>query len=269
MEFREAVSRKIRLDVLTQKVRNSLVREGGGIDKESMRALFEGSGYRHEKIRDLELYILEKENESPDIIVLDKGLDRYRTGKEDVALRKSPTIKEMISIRNARKILSDGDVLVSRKEKTLTFLHDFLVEQLDFSWSREEILTLARDGAIRLEAKDEEGVVEVLEIFAELLGLSRAPAAWRRPAWWLYGRYDGKIAPESFRDLLAFNGADFRLFKVLGPFEPGNIEDTERLNLLLLGSQRADFDGKEVLDTLAEDFWVKGQTFYREQERRI
>lgn len=262
MTFRETVLKKIRFDGLARKVRSSLLREGANIDKESMRALFAESDYLPEKVRDLELFVRKTEEGAWDVIVLDNGLDRYKTSIEDVALRKSPTIKEMVSIRNARKILSDGDVLVSRKEKTLNFLQDFLIDGLDFSWKEEDILALAKHGSIHLEAKDEEGVEEDLAVFAEILGLSLLPLVWRNPAWVMYGKKTG----ENFSDILAFSPADHRLLKVKGPFSKEKKEDADAIMSILLGSGKTDFYGAAVFDELAKMFLEDGLEFYRNKK---
>lgn len=264
MAFRETVLKKIRLDGLAKKVRNSLGREGVNIDKESMRALFAVSDYSQEKIRDMELFVRDVPGEKPDVIVLDNGLDRYRTSIEDVALRKSPTIKEMISIRNAKKILSDGDVLVSRKEKTLDFLQASLIQGLDLSWKDEDILSLAKHGAIHLEAKDEEGVEEDLSVFAEILGLVNIPVIWRNPAWWLYGKkFDG-----IFRYIIAFSPADYRLLKIEGAFVEGNREEADTIVASLLGEKKVEISGRAVFDDLVTILLDLGEVepFYMEEK---
>ena len=112
MSFKENLLKKIQIDRLADRVSASLKpREDGvvKVDKSAMQQLLEMASYRHLHERDLDLYI------SPDttrILVLDNELARYATSVEDVALRKSPTLKEMLSIRNAIKILNDSDVVV-------------------------------------------------------------------------------------------------------------------------------------------------------------
>jgi hypothetical protein len=66
--------------------------------------------------RDLVLFL---ETDGPGqtrILVLDNDLSIYNTSVDDVVLRKSPTVKEMVNIRNAIKILNDKDVVTSKKE---------------------------------------------------------------------------------------------------------------------------------------------------------
>ena len=63
----------------------------------------------------MDLYILGNTAKKKKILVLDNGLAIYHTTIEDVCMRKSPSVKEMISIRNTIKILNDEDVILGKK----------------------------------------------------------------------------------------------------------------------------------------------------------
>jgi hypothetical protein len=73
------------------------------------------------------------------ILVLDNDLTIYHTTVEDVVLRKSPTVKEMVSIRNAIKILNDKDVVISKKEASLKTIRDICIDQLDLHYTAADI----------------------------------------------------------------------------------------------------------------------------------
>ena len=124
MSFRENLLKKIEIDKLTTTVLNSIGPSGGErkIDKEAMTQLLEMSPYRYQRERDLDLFVQEAESGRGKILVLDNELPIYTTTIQDVAMRKSPYIKEMVSIRNAIKILKDSDVKISIKEASLRFL---------------------------------------------------------------------------------------------------------------------------------------------------
>ena len=70
-----------------------------------MRSMLELSPYQYQKSRDLELYVQENDQEQKMIFVLDNELPIYKTTIDDVTMRKSPLIKEMVKIRNIIKIL--------------------------------------------------------------------------------------------------------------------------------------------------------------------
>jgi hypothetical protein len=173
MGFRENLLKKIQINQLAEIVMRSMGSPDSGrrIDREAMRSLLAMGDYRYRKERDLDLYFL-NENE---ILALDNELKIYRASAEDIALRKSPTIKEMVSIRNAIKILNDKKVVVNRKADTVERIQRELIGMLDLSFTAADIESLARDGSQALENGYVEGVIEILNLFAELLGYQNAP----------------------------------------------------------------------------------------------
>jgi len=107
MSFKENLLKKIRIDKLADQIISTIgpIDSEKKVDKQAMRTLIEMAPYEMRKERDLELYI--KKNgpeEKKRILVLDNDLSIYHTNMEDVALRKSPTVKEMVSIKNIIKI---------------------------------------------------------------------------------------------------------------------------------------------------------------------
>jgi hypothetical protein len=177
MPFKNNFLKKIEIDRLAENVLGSIgtVDSGLRIDREAMRRLIETGPFQYEKKRDLDLYILPTDGGENDILVLDNELKIYRTTIADVAMRKSPTLKEMISIRNAIRILNDSDVVISRKQDTVSRIQDMSVSRLDLSWSDSDIDALAYEGAAALESRDQAIVQETLTLFAELLGYKPLP----------------------------------------------------------------------------------------------
>ena len=178
MTFKANLLQKIEIDTLAHKVIQSWGPPDSGrkIDKDTMRSLLEIGDFRHESVREMDLYYLrEEETEQGDILVLDNELPIYHTSEADVAMRRNPTIKEMISIRNAIKILSDSDVVVSKKDESVRTVQRQLLDRLDLSFGEADIDGIAADGIRSLEREYTDGVVEALTLFAELLDYRKAP----------------------------------------------------------------------------------------------
>lgn len=177
MSFKENLIKKIEIDELAENVRLSLKIQDNGsrIDKTSMQRILDIASYQHERQRDLDLYIKKDPAGAMRILVLDNELAIYATSVGDVVLRKSPTIKEMINIRNAIKILNDSDVVVCKKADSVAALHKECIDTLDLSLNRSDLEAIAADGRVALEINDSEGIRECLSLFRKLLDFSPPP----------------------------------------------------------------------------------------------
>ena len=162
MGFRENLLKKIKINDLAARVTASLKGPDSGVnfDREAMRELLKYAPYTYVKERDLDLYMLDDGQGSPEVLVLDNGLAIYHTDVQDVVLRKSPTVKEMISIRNVIKILNDADVRVSKREDSVETVRRRCLEALDLSFQPSDIKDLEIDGAASLESGYLDGVVD-------------------------------------------------------------------------------------------------------------
>ena len=181
MSFKDNLLKKIQISQLTRKVLASFgpPESGSKIDKDAMRSLLEMSPYQYHKERDLDLYIEKLGGDQSDILVLDNELPIYRTTVEDVAIRKSPYTKEMLSIGNIIKILKDSDVKISRKEASVQTIQKECIDRLDLTYNASDIEMIAKDGADSLENGYTDGILESLSLFAELLGYQPPPKAFR------------------------------------------------------------------------------------------
>jgi predicted transcriptional regulator YdeE len=180
MSFKENLLTKIKINRLAYKVTSiGPVESGSKVDKEAMRSLLEMSPYQHQKARDLDLYVEGINQEQKKILVLDNELPIYQTTIDDVAMRKSPLIKEMVKIRNIIKILKDTDVKLSRKNESVLAIQKECIDQLDLSFNASDIDEIAKDGQASLERDYPDGVVECLELFAELLDYKPAPKTFQ------------------------------------------------------------------------------------------
>jgi hypothetical protein len=181
MSFKENLLKKIEIDKLTTTVLNSIGPPSGErkIDKETMKKLLEMSPYRYQRERDLDLFVQEVDSGRGKILVLDNELPIYDTTIKDVAMRKSPYIKEMVSIRNAIKILKDSDVKISTKEDSLKTIQKECIDLLDLSFNESDIREIEADGAKSLERDYADGVIECLILFADLLGFTPPPKVFK------------------------------------------------------------------------------------------
>lgn len=181
MRFKENLIKKITIEKLARVATRSLAPRDGisGIDAGTMKQLLGFSLYEYRRERDLELYILPADSALKHILVLDNGLPLYHTTVEDVLIRKSPTIKEMLNIKNAIRILNDSDVLISKKEDSIKNIRQACIERLDLSYSESDIESLAKESAVALAIEDVKGVQENLSLFAELLGYISALEPYR------------------------------------------------------------------------------------------
>jgi len=198
MPFKENLLKKIKIDDMAKKVLASIGPSDSGlkIDKETMRSILELSPYELRRERDLELYIQKTSSDQRKIVVLDNELPIYSTTIEDVILRKSPTIKEMLNIRNAIKIINDKDVKISRKEESLKIIQKECIDMINLSFEKSDLNGIENDGAISLERGYSEGVIESISLFAELLGYTEAPKAFKIGHCKLFGALTKKINNE-------------------------------------------------------------------------
>ncbi|MBI5550834.1 MAG: hypothetical protein HY911_04945 [Desulfobacterales bacterium] len=251
MGFRENLRQKVQIKRLTEQVRRSMkpADPPQRIDREALRNLFRMSHYTPRKERDLELYYQEEGQSGPPfIIVLDNELKRYHTGIDDVVLRKSPTLKEMISIRNAIKILNDKDVVVSAKEVTLQHLQDEIIASLDLSYTAADIESLISDGREALKNNYGDGITEVLTLAAELLGWPPVPKALETAHCHAWGaQTSGTAGAMTVGPIAVFNLMHNRLKMIRNSVNTLDSSALRRFHQMAKGEEQAELEGEAVL----------------------
>ncbi len=253
MSFKENLLAKIKIDRLTAKVMASMgpAESGRKVDKDAMRQLLEMSPYKHEKSRDLDLYIEPMDGELKKILVLDNELPIYRTTIEDVTIRKSPLIKEMVKIRNMIKILKDSDVKISRKDESVKAIQQECIDELDLSFNATDIEGIAKDGQASLERDYPDGVVESLELFAELLDYKPAPRAFQLSRHIILGALTTKAGGEVLYGPMVIYGqihGNLRFIdEQISSFDKPKIELIQQI---ATGKQKAAVEGPEVFEHL-------------------
>ena len=253
MSFKENLLTKLKIDNLTHNVIASIgpVESGSKVDKDAMRSLLEMSPYQHQKVRDLDLYVADFDQAQKKIFVLDNELPIYQTTIDDVVMRKSPLIKEMVKIRNIIKILKDSDVKLSRKEDSVVAIQKECIDRLDLSFNAADIDEIARDGQASLERDYADGVIECLELFAELLDYQPAPKAFQLGRYKIMGALTPKAGGEALYGPMIIYSLIHGTLKLIdeqiSSFDKTKIELVQQV---AAGKQKAAVEGPDVFEYL-------------------
>jgi len=227
-------------------------------DKATMRSLLEMSPYTLHKKRDLDLYIKSDPEKKGKILVLDNELAIYNTSADDVALRKSPTIKEMVSIRNAIKILSDSDVVVSKREESVNTIRKECIDLIDLSYNKSDIEEIEKEGSASLENGYSDGVIESLSLFAELLGFSPPSKVFKMRHCEIIGRLTKKENGEMvFGPAVIYNLAYNALKLIEKKISSFDKEEMEYFKQVANENHKPSKEGADVFQYLKEAVFKK------------
>jgi hypothetical protein len=254
MTFKEQLLKKIHIDRLADEIAGTIgpADSGQKINRDAMRRLLEMGGFRHDRVRDLEIYDLDDAaGEKRKLLVLDNELPIYLTTVEDVAMRKSPTVKEMVSIRNAIKILNDSDVKLSKKQDSLRSVQQQLISTLDLSFDLSDIEQIAADASLCLERENTDGVLEALDVFGELLDFKPAPRDVKLTNFDIRGSIAPRAAGEvRFGPIIIYSRISNVLSLVDEQISTRDKERIEFVQSVALGKQDASLEGPQVIDYL-------------------
>jgi hypothetical protein len=262
MSLKENLRKKILIDSLARAVLQSIGPPSGPrrIDKENMRKLLAFTPFVLEKRRDLELYFRELGPGLGEVLSLDNELPLYgATSLEDVALRRSPELKEMISIRNVIKILNVKDILLCNGRDAVHYVQDRALALLDLSFDEKDVSEMADEGIDALVRADSEAVMETLELFVELLGYRAVPAAVLVNDYVMFGYPHGaEDGREAFGPIIMYNDRTniLRLMKeTIAADDPlANV----KIPRVALGEIEPDAEGYEVFHFLKDAALKKG-----------
>ena len=255
MSLKENLLKKIQIRQLSRKVRASFGPPGspGKIDKDAMRSLLEMGPYGYHRERDLDLYIEKLDGEQSKILVLDNELPIYRTTVEDVALRKSPYTKEMLSIGNIIKILKDSDVKISRKEASVQIVQKECIDRLDLSYNASDIDMIAKEGTASLENGYSDGILENLALFAELLGYQPPPKPLRVRHHEIYGAVTKSQSGETvYGPAVILSLIDNSLGMIEDKISSHDKAKIEFFRQVAQGREKTDIEGKETFQYLKD-----------------
>ncbi len=253
MSFKENLRKKIQVDRLTDKVIHSMGPSGSErhIDKPVMRTLLNMAGFQSRTERDLEMYATDFSKDKSNILLLDNEMKIYDTTVPDVELRKNPTTKEMISIRNIRKILNDKDVVVSMGPETVKKVRHRILADLDLSFVPEDIEGIAMDGATALAARDKKEVMAALDLFAELLHLAPPPKAATVADLKIYApQVLSNGEPLEYGPIYTYDQTGNTLHKYDIRMTPINMHKADAYKELVYGETDPELEGDAVFDDL-------------------
>lgn len=255
MGFRENLLKKIEVEKLADKVTANVMNQvdASRFDKQSARRLLELGGFPKVELddRDLELYILKTDGEKKEMIVLDNGLAIYDTTIDDVALRKSPTVKEMISLRNAKRILSDEDVRVSKRVDSVRTIEKMVLDEIDLTYTEEDIAEIALDGAVSLESGYADGVLENLSLFSEILGFKKAPVLYQSAHCEIHGEVGkGPAGETQFGPAAIYDNANDSVRFIASVVDSSRKDDLIYYGMILEDEVEADAEGIQVFKQL-------------------
>jgi hypothetical protein len=249
MGFKENLLKKIETERLVERAHHSLGAPDSGskLDKEAVRRLLEMAAYHHRRVREMDFYLKDPDTDSGIIVVLDNDLTIYDTTVEDAAMRKNPFIKEMVSIRGIIKILNDKDVVVSRKTDSLARLHQECLATLDLSYTEADIADIARSGFASLESNYSEGVIESLDMFADLLGYRPAPKIFQLRHHHVIGNLaEGESGEWVFGPIVIFSRIDNRIKLIADPIGSYDRPQLEHYRRIGAGDEKAPAEGEAV-----------------------
>jgi hypothetical protein len=255
MSFKENLKAKIKLDRLLQKL-VSTIREPPGkrwLDKVLTRELLDMTDLKHEKVGYLHLYIRPLEGEIMEVLVFDNELPIYHTTVADVALRKSPHWKQMFSIRNIKKIMNDQDVIITKGKESLKRLHANAMALLDLTYTRDDLTLLLEDARQGLNQKSIAQIQESFDLFFELLDFQPVSLGGQEQDLQIFARpkLNGDAVP-TFEHLILFDEENLSLGLKKGVFSPQSDLDPAWFMQYARGGERADLQGIDVFEFLAE-----------------
>lgn len=256
MSLMENLRKKILIDSLAGAVSQSIGPPGGPrkIDKENMRKLLSFTPFVLQKQRDLELYFREVESGLGEVLCLDNELPLYsNTNLDDVGLRRSPELKEMISIRNVIKILNVKDILLCNGRDTVNYVQNLAVELLDLSFDEKDVDEMAEEGTDALVRADSDGAMEILELFVELLGYRAVPAAVLVNDYVMFGaHHDLEGGGEAFGPIVMYNDRTNILRLIKDPISVDDPLANVKIPGVALGEAEADAEAYQVFRFLKD-----------------
>ena len=263
MTFKENLKGKINLDRLLQKL-VSTIREPPGqrqLDKILTQELLDMTDLKHEKVRDLHLYVCPLEGEIMEVLVFDNELPIYHTTVDDVALRKSPRWKEMFSIRNIKKIMNDQDVIISKGKESLKRIHANALALLDLTYTGDDLALLMEDARHGLEQKSITQIQESFDLFFELLDFQPVSLGVLEPDLQIFAgpKLNGGTVP-TFEHLILFDEERLSLGLKKGAFSPQSDSDLAWVTKYARSEEPADLKGIDVFKFLVELALDKAQS---------
>jgi hypothetical protein len=157
----------------------------------------------------------------------------------------------MVNIGNIIKILKDSDVKLSRKEESVKTVQSECIDQLDLSYSESDIAEIAKDGQAAFERDYPDGVIECLELFAELLDYKPAPKVFQLGRHKIIGRLIPKAGGEIlFGPMIIYSLIHGSLKVIEDQISSFDKTKIDLIQQVAAGKQKAAAEGPDVFEYL-------------------
>ena len=249
MTFKDNILLKIKMDRLAENIYRSLKPvqdKPTKLHRESMEELLSLNGYTHRTERFMDLYTKLRENGETWILVLDNELPLYNTTMEDVLMRKNPTLKEMISIKNAIKILKDSDVIVTKKDDTVKHLYHAVIDTLDLSYNDRDIGAITEDGIDAWREWNIEEVLNCIDIYSEVLTLTTLARPFTLDKCLFKGRVTTEDNAKSIEFILIYDSPRNHLMLYDQPVKEKEEKTVQAVLDVAIGKRKCNVDGQDV-----------------------
>ncbi len=242
MGLKEQLKEKMALDKLYASALEKIRRHEGKImaAKEAVLNFLKKNHYELVETRELKIYTHDE-----DIVVLDNELPIYRhTTIEDVAMRRNPTIKEMVSFTNIKKILVNSDIAFKKRLEAVDYLYKKALSQLDLKGTPFEIKQIFKETILAYEKNDLEKIEEGLELIFEILNYKEIGPELKHPPELIYGIPEN----DQYRDLVIISPDYTEIKLIRGSFSTTGKDTLAHLNRIVSGKERADIEGIDVFN---------------------
>jgi hypothetical protein len=256
MSFKESLKRKILINILATRACRSIGAPGVSrkVDKKTIRELLSLSPFVPEKKRDLDLYFRDLEEGVGEVLVLDNELPLYgKTTLDDVTVRRSPELKEMVNIRNVIKILRDSDILMCKGREAIRHVQDRALDLLDLRYEAKDIEEMADEGLEALVRGDSDAVMETLELFMEILGYGSVPAEVLVNDYVMFGARHEEEGRETFGPIVMYNDKTNTLRLIKRRMVAGDAIQRDMIAGVALGELEPDAEELAVFPFLKDE----------------
>jgi len=182
--------------------------------------------------------------------IFGKIKQRFRqiTGKMD-QYQEAITFAEAGETEYARELIQEAKV----KEESVKTIQKECIDMLDLSFDESDLDEIVKDGAASLDREYADGVIESLDLFAEILGYCAPPKAFKIGHHKIIGALTKKESGEIIFGPMVIYSIIHNTLKLIdqqvGSFDKGKIEFVHRV---ASGKEKADAEGPAVFQYLKE-----------------
>ena len=182
--------------------------------------------------------------------IFGKIKQRFRqiTGKMD-QYQEAITFAEAGETEYARELIQEAKV----KEESVKTIQKECMDMLDLSFDESDLDEIVKDGAASLDREYADGVIESLDLFAEILGYSPPPKAFKIGHHEIIGALTKKESGEIIFGPMVIYSIIHNTLKLIdqqiGSF---NKEKMEFVHQVVSGKEKADAEGPDVFKYLKE-----------------